>query len=192
MSILDKKLLAGMRARALAYAGDRREVIKAAGDAQHLAKRAIFALHRGDTTEAGEKLSGAEKGLLELAKRFQKKPLLLAEGSYQAALEEFVEAQVFYQFVTTGKMGGLKKLAVSDEVFVAGICDVPGELYRYAIRAATARDFLTVKKCAEAADEIIGELVEFNLTSYLRNKFDQAKQALHKLEQVVYETSLRQ
>jgi predicted translin family RNA/ssDNA-binding protein len=89
-------------------------------------------------------------------------------------------------------MGGLKKLAVSDEVFVAGICDVPGELYRYAIRAATARDFLTVKKCAEAADEIIGELVEFNLTSYLRNKFDQAKQALHKLEQVVYETSLRQ
>lgn len=190
MGILDKKLLAGMRARALAYAGERREVIKLAGDAQHLAKRSIFALHRGDTAEAGEKLATAEKALLGLAKRYQRVPALLAEGSHQAALEEFVEAQLFYQFVTTGKMSGLKKLKVPDEVFVAGLCDVPGELYRYAIRAATARDFATVKQCAAAADEIIGELVEFNLTSYLRNKFDQAKQALHKLEQVVYETSL--
>lgn len=191
MGILDKKLLATLRARALAYAGDRREVIKVAGDAQHMAKRAIFALQRGDRAEAGEKLAAAETALLGLAKRFQKKPALLTEGSYQAALEEFVEAQVFYQFVTTGKMGGLKKLAVPDEVYVAGLCDVPGELYRYAIRAATTRDFATVAHCAAAADEIIGELVEFNLTSYLRNKFDQAKQAVHKLEQVVYETSLQ-
>jgi predicted translin family RNA/ssDNA-binding protein len=42
------------------------------------------------------------------------------------------------------------------------------------------------------ASDIIGELIEFNLTSYLRNKFDQAKSAAQKLEQVVYEVSLRE
>ena len=41
------------------------------------------------------------------------------------------------------------------------------------------------------AQEIIGELIEFNLTSYLRNKFDQAKGAVRKIEHVVYEVSLR-
>ena len=30
------------------------------------------------------------------------------------------------------------------------------------------------------AQEIIGELIEFNLTSYLRTKLDQAKQAIYK------------
>lgn len=191
MSLVDHKLLAGMRTRQLAYAVERREVIKTAGDALHLAKRAIFALQRGDQAEAGTKLAGAEKALAGLAKRYRKDAGLLAEGSHQAALEEYVEARLFYQFVTTGKIGVIKGLVISDDSYVAGLCDVPGELYRYAIRAATARDFATVKQCAAAADEIIGELVEFNLTSYLRTKFDQAKQALHKLEQVVYETSLR-
>ena len=41
------------------------------------------------------------------------------------------------------------------------------------------------------AQEIMGELIEFDLTSYLRTKFDQAKQAVRKLEEVVYEVSLR-
>ena len=45
---------------------------------------------------------------------------------------------------------------------------------------------------AFGAGDIIGELIEFNLTSYLRTKLDQAKQAVHKLEQVVYEVSIRE
>ena len=66
----------------------------------------------------------------------------------------------------------------------------PGELYRYAIKSATEKNFKAVKKCYDAAAEIIGELVDMDLTGYNRQKFDQAKQALHKLEQVVYEVSV--
>ena len=46
-------------------------------------------------------------------------------------------------------------------------------------------------RCKDAASDIIGELIEFNLTSYLRNKFDQAKSAVHKLEFIEYEVRLR-
>ena len=68
---------------------------------------------------------------------------------------------------------------------------MPGELYRYAIKSATARDFEMTKKCYGYAQEIIGELIDMDLTGYNRNKFDQAKQAVQKLEQVIYEVSLR-
>lgn len=188
---VDKKLFNTLKASQLAYAGKRREVIKQSGDAQHHAKRAIFALQRGDAKEARERLNSARQIFTQLEKQYQKDPGLFTEGSYQAGLEEFVEAELFRQFIETGKIGAIRGLKISNDVYVAGLCDVPGELQRLAIKAATARDFMLAENCAKAATLILNELVEFNLTSYLRTKFDQAKQAMHRLEQVVYEISLR-
>ena len=88
-------------------------------------------------------------------------------------------------------MGQIDKLKVDSDTFCGRMCDLPGELYRYAIKSATEKNFKAVKKCYDAAAEIIGELVDMDLTGYNRQKFDQAKQALQKLEQVVYEVSLR-
>ena len=45
--------------------------------------------------------------------------------------------------------------------------------------------------CNTMAQDIVESLTEFEFTKYLRTKFDQAKQAAHKLEYVVYEVSLR-
>lgn len=173
------------------YALIRRDVIKNSDDALHHAKRVVFDLHRGDVKEAEQKLRLVETIMKDLVKRNKKNPEIQDEGVFAAALEEYVEASLFYQFLKTGEMGEVKGLDVPGEVYLAGLCDVPGELFRYAIRAATNHDMATVKKCSLAAEEIIGELMEFNLTKYLRNKFDQAKQAAHKLEVVVYETTLR-
>lgn len=188
---LNKTYIAKLRKQSIAYAAKRRDVIKESGDALHHAKRAIFALHRGNEKEAKEKIVEATKLLKGVEKRCTKEPLLRQEGSYKAALEEFVEATLFYQFVTTGKIGVVEAVEVSTDSYIAGLCDVPGELYRYAINAATSRDKKAVAQCAALANDIIGELIEFNLTSYLRNKFDQARQATHKLERVVYEVSLQ-
>ncbi|MBI2436632.1 MAG: hypothetical protein HYV41_02750 [Candidatus Magasanikbacteria bacterium] len=173
------------------YALIRRDIIKLSDDALHFSKRAIFAMHRDDLTEAQMKLNDAEKNLKEVIKKYGKDERATDEGSYKAGLEEFVEATLLYQFLTTGKISEIKSLPISPESYVAGLCDVPGELYRYAIKSATIRNIEMVKKCAMTAEEITGELIEFNLTSYLRNKFDQAKSAVQKIEQIVYELSLR-
>ena len=173
------------------YALIRRDVIKNSDDALHHAKRVVFDLHRGDVREAADKLKLVESIMKDLIKRNKKNPEIQEEGVFAAALEEYVEASLFFQFLKTGEMGEVKGLDIPGEVYLAGLCDVPGELFRYAIRAATNHDIATVKRCSLAAEEIIGELMEFNLTKYLRNKFDQAKQAAHKLEVVVYETTLR-
>ncbi len=174
------------------YALIRRDVIKTADDALHHAKRAIFDLHRGDLKESDQKLRLIEKMIKDLNKKYKKNPEIRQEGAYMAALEEYVEASLMYQFVIKGDIGEVKGLPISGESYLAGLCDVPGELFRYAIRAATMHDLAMVRKCADTANEIIGELMEFNLTKYLRNKFDQAKQAAHKLEMVVYEVTLRE
>lgn len=191
MPYLNQKNLAAIKKKILAYSEDRREIIKLSGDALHSAKRCIFALHRDNVSEAKEKLQAVELLFKKIDSTYKKSAGLLSEGAYEAALEEYVEAQLMYSFVTKRTLQFVSKIAVTDEVFLAGLCDVPGELYRYALKAATNRDFKTVAECAAAAEEIIGSLIEFNLTSYLRNKFDQAKQAVQKLEQVVYEVSLR-
>lgn len=169
----------------------RRDVIKQSGDVQHHAKRAIFAMHRDDTAEAEKKLVDAHKGLVELGKLAKKDKRTIEEGSYKEALEEYVEAVLFYQFLSGKKIGQIAHHKVEPHMYVAGLCDVPGELYRYAIKAATNRDAEMVMRCKETAEDIIGELIECNLTKYLRTKFDQAKQAVGKINIVVYELSLR-
>ena len=190
--MLNTKYLGQLRQNLHNYASKRVEVINQSNEALHHAKRVIFALHRDNVAEAKEKLNIAESMLSDLRKTHQKDSKMMHEGAFLAALEEYVEAKLFFDFVTVGKIGEVKNLTVDGEVYLAGLCDVPGELYRFAIKAATGRDIKTVKKCADMAQEIIGELIEFNLTSYLRTKLDQAKQAVHKLEQVVYEVSIRE
>ncbi len=189
--MLDVKYFDQVRTELLAYAVQRREVIKATGDAQHMAKKAIFAMQRDGSAEAEQLLSQAQKILLGLNEQYKKDVGIFEEGSYKAALEEYIEAYLFNQYLqkkTIGKIAGFK---VDPDIFISGLCDVPGELLRYAIKSATEKNFAEVKRCREVADEIIGQLVDMNLTGYNRQKFDQAKQALHKLEQVLYEVSLR-
>lgn len=191
LTMLNKKYLNKLRKELHAYALIRRDVIKQSDDALHIAKRAVFALQRDNVKEAEEKLRESEALLKALQKMSTKEPSILEEGAYLAAVEEYVEASLFHQFVTTGSIGEVTTIAVSGESYLAGLCDVPGELYRYAIAAATRHDTELVTRCNDAASDIIGELIEFNLTSYLRNKFDQAKGAAQKLEQVVYEVVMR-
>ena len=191
--MLNKKYFQKIRQDLLSYAEKRREVIKAAGDAQHHAKRAIFALQRDERGEADVSLKSALANLNKLVKRYNQPEdtHLFDEGSFRAAVEEYTEAAIFKQFLDGENIGPPAEVKVASEQYISGLCDVPGELVRYAIKAATERDFKTVKRCYAAAEAIIGELISMDLTGYHRQKFDQAKQALSKLQQIVYEVSLK-
>ncbi|MBI2443645.1 MAG: hypothetical protein HYV42_00145 [Candidatus Magasanikbacteria bacterium] len=186
--MLNAKYFQKLRAGMLAYAEQRREVIKNAGDAEHLAKRAIFALQRGNIAEAGKYLPQAEHLLQSLARKFRATLKLLDEGSYRAAQEEYAEARLFAQFLANAPFGPITGLTIAPDIYLAGLCDVPGELARYATRAATEGNVAEVERSYQAAEAAVGELLAMNLTGYHRQKLDQAKQALYRLQQLVYET----
>ena len=190
-NMIDKKYIHAMKDAYQEYATIRRDVIVHSGDALHLAKRAIFAMHRGDLAEAETKMAGAKNICVALQKKYKKKPVFQGEGSYKVALEEYVEARLLYQFVTKGRIKKITDITIPSDIYLAGLCDVPGELYRYAVGAAAKRNLSVVQSCKMMGNSIIGELIEFNFTKYLRTKFDQAKQAVHKLEIIEYELSLR-
>lgn len=191
MSKIDQTYLNQLKKNLHSFHEKRMEMIQTSNSALHHAKRVIFALHRDEFKEAEDKLLLVEKTLNEMRKKFKMDLHILDEGAFKAATEEYVEARLFYNFLKTGKIGKISQVEVNGEIYLAGLCDVPGELYRYAIKCATNHDVKKTKECNEMAQEILGALIEFNLTSYLRTKFDQAKQAVHKLEIVVYELSLR-
>ncbi len=189
--MLDKKYLAKVREELLAYTEKRRVVIKTAGDAQHLAKKAIFALQRDDFKGAEECLQKAKEMILGLNKDYKKEPDIFGEGSYRASIEEYAEAKLFSQFVHNKPISSLKEFTIDADTYIGGLSDVVGEIYRYAIKSATEKKFDEVERCYLVAEEIVSEMVDMNLTGYNRQKFDQAKGALQKMEQVRYEVSLR-
>ncbi len=189
--MLDKSYFKKIRQNLLSYAEKRREVIKVCGDVQHRAKRAIFALQRDEKAEAVKSLSEARELLRDLIKKHTKDPRVFDEGSYKAALEEYVEAILFKQCLEGEKIGPIDDVMVDPDVFIGGLADVPGELLRYAIKSATERNFAEPERCFKIAEDIVGEMITMDLTGYNRQKFDQAKQSLAKLQHIAYEVSLR-
>lgn len=162
----------------------RLEAQKFSNEALHSAKRAIFAFHRNDW-KTGEKL------LAHSLDNLKKVTKLTNEGSFKAALEEYAEAELFRQFLYKENLGPVKEVEVNLEIYLGGLTDLVGEILRYAVKQATEKQLNEVKYSQEAVDKIMGQLIEFNFTGYLRTKYDQAKQARRKLEEVVYELSLR-
>lgn len=190
--MLNKKYFKKIREELLTYAEKRRDLIKSSGDAQHLAKKAIFAFQRDENKQGEENLQQSLDLMKGLVKKYHSEAGIFDEGSFKAALEEYIEARLFRDFVAGKSLDQIDELPVDSDSFVSGLCDVPGEIVRYAIKSATERKFEVVKRCYEVAEQIIDELVDMDLTGYHRQKFDQAKQALNKLQQIVYEVSLKQ
>ncbi|MBI5022692.1 MAG: hypothetical protein HZC05_00800 [Candidatus Magasanikbacteria bacterium] len=169
----------------------RREVQEHSTNALQAAKQAIFSFHRNDWKEGGELLSKSLAALKKAAKAQEKSIASSDEGVFNAALEEYAEADLFQQFLFNKSIGPITGIEVAPETYLGGLSDTIGEILRYAMKQATERNFSELKRATEAVEEIMGTLIQFNFTGYLRTKFDQAKNARRKMEEIAYEVSLK-
>lgn len=189
--MLDQDHLRQVKEKLSAYELARREIIKFSGDALSAAKRAIFALHRDDRDKA-DQLLDASAGLLGRAgKLIEQQPELAGEGSFRAGLEEYVEAALYRQYLTDGRVGRVDNDHVDYGIYLAALCDLVGEMQRRQVRLATEGDVEGVRQIRMDIEEVIVAMLEMDLGGYLRNKFDQAKNALRRAEDILYEVSLR-
>ncbi|MCK5123328.1 MAG: hypothetical protein KAQ87_04260 [Candidatus Pacebacteria bacterium] len=169
---------------------ERRQIIKLSDVVLHSSKRTIFSLHRGDLSKAKTELTEIEKSLQKLEKEFGHQRVS-KEGSYRAGAEEYVEAKMFYFVMAGEKVDKIKGINLNIDSYLGGLCDLTGELVRQAINQATAGNFDEVDKIKKIINEIMAELVKFDMTGYLRTKYDQAKNNLRKIEQIEYEVKMR-
>ncbi len=170
--------------------GERRQIISLSNNILFHSKKAIFALHRHDLETAEEKLEEMENELLNLEKTFSIKRIE-EEGAYRAAIEEYTEAKLLSFAIKGEEIDKIKKLNLSTDAYLGGICDLLGELVRVATNDAAAGNFDRVAEIKELAENIMDQLIDFDMTGYLRTKYDQARGHLRKLEQMAYEIKLR-
>lgn len=189
--MLNKSFFVNLKKDYTYFNKNRREIIGWSSDALHKSKISIFSMHRGQVEEAGQLLKEVEANFAKLEPVFKKSPALRHEGSYKAALEEYVEAKMLHKIISGKKVEAIKEVKVDFDSYLGGLCDTTGELVRLAIREATNNNIKGVEHARDTITEIMAELIEFNLTSYLRTKYDQAKGNLRKIEQMVYELKLR-
>ena len=188
--MINKKFIQKLKKEHEASSGERRQIISLANAVLHDSKRVIFSLHRGDLAKAAASLAAIENTLLKLDKKFGYGRLNV-EGSYKAAVEEYAEAKTLWQVISGKKVDQFKGVKLSHESYLGGVCDLTGELVRRAINEAAQGRHEEVGKIKGIIGEIMAELVEFDLTGYLRTKYDQAKANLRKIEQINYDINIR-
>ncbi|MDO8260817.1 MAG: hypothetical protein Q7T50_04980 [Candidatus Magasanikbacteria bacterium] len=188
--MINKKFIKSLQKDYQESNSERRQIISLANVILHDSKRIIFALHRGDIKKAEESFSEIESIISKLEKKFGWKRIY-EEGSFKAGVEEYVEAKMFYFVLVGKKIDAIKGMKFSYESYLGGICDTTGELVRRAVNEAAQGNMKEVEKINDIINEIMAELVEFDMTGYLRTKYDQARGNLRKIEQVRYEVKLR-
>lgn len=189
--MISQKFLEQLKKDYRANESERRQINSAANNILFESKRTIFALQRSDFKTSEKKLLEIEKAFKNLAQHFGQERLN-REGSYRAAAEEYLEGKTFYAIIKNKKIEPTKDLCLDYEAYLGGICDLIGELVRYATNQAAQGKFAAVAKIKANAEAIMTQLLDFDMTGYLRTKYDQARSHLRKLEQMTYEIKLRQ
>ncbi len=154
-----------------------REVIK-------LSKRIIYSVHRNDLKRAGEDVNRIKRLISSIKKLTNSK--ISDVGYLRSAFQEFVEGVCFFEFIKNKRIPGHKDLGVDVDSYLLGICDLTGELMRYATNNFINKNFKVVLEVRELMGFIYDELMLFDFRSgELRNKFDSIKYSVKKLDDLV-------
>lgn len=188
--MINKRFFGKLRKEYTAYDAARRELIKTSGDILSRAKQAIFALHRGDAAHTASLLKEADVLIRRAAVAFRTTRGLEYEGSYRAALEEYVEACLYERFLAGKPIDRVDAPGVDEDIYLGGVLDFTGEVVRHAVAAASRRDVKEVQRCQDAVTAVAAELITMNITGPLRPKYDQLRQNIRKIEEIVYDLSL--
>lgn len=167
----------------------RRELAAHSQLLQKTAKQAIFAIHRDDPEAALALLQTAKQIERDAQLVCERESSLTDEGVWRAAQEELLEAELLVSIITTDAS---LRLPVDDPARVIGaVSDVMGELARVLVRDVTRGQLDRVAMIQSTTQELLSFLLEFDATGYVRQKVDQARQHLRKIEDVAYDLAIR-
>jgi predicted translin family RNA/ssDNA-binding protein len=188
--MFDKNQLNKIKKIHAAVSTSRRQLQGISSDILGCSKRSIFATQRGDKKQAKKELDSAVKFVKHGKTVIKKLKRLENEGMWRAGLEEYAEASMYYDAMLNKKIGKVAELPDESETYIGAISDLTGELSRSCVLAATDRNEKEVKRLAGLVREAVEFLLNLDLTGQLRQKFDQAKQNLRKIEEISFNLSI--
>lgn len=147
-----------------------------------LSKQAILLIHQKRMREAEKQLADAKEILSKLWERASADPEIIYTGMFNAALQEYSEANIFLKLVEETKFVTPEDIKVPPGDYVLGLADVIGECRRLALDALREGDLKKAEKCLRIMDEIYTELMgldeSYMLVSGLRRKNDVARKII--------------
>jgi predicted translin family RNA/ssDNA-binding protein len=190
--MLNKKDFEAMRKEMDAFDKNREDLIAQSREVIKLSKKIIYAIHRKDMKEASASVSEIKQKVKSIMKLTEATELEFA-GARRAALQEYVEAICYFEFIKGGKVPTHTDLGLDPETYLLGICDLSGELVRNAIHEVIDGDTKSALKVKDVVTELFWELSQFDFRNgELRRKFDGIKYDLKKLEDLALQLKLRQ
>lgn len=167
----------------------RQQIISTSSSLGHTAKKIIFALQRGENQS--NTLKTLQSNFEKLVKKYGQERII-PEPSFQAALEEYIEAVFFNAIINKQNISPLKNIEIKDDIYLGALSDVTGELVRKVTNLISEENISEARRLITAGKMIVDELLDFDMTGNLRTKYDQARNNLRKLEQLQYEISRHQ
>lgn len=151
-----------------------------------LSKQIIYSIHRGNIEEAGKLVEVIKKDIKKLPKEDYD------AGMKNVALQEYAEALLFYVFAKEKRVPASAELKIDTASYLMGVCDFTGELVRRAANLVLQNKIEEAKLIRDTVDEIYGEFLKFDLRGgELRKKSDAIKHNLIRIEDILYNVSIR-
>ena len=128
-------------------------------------------------------------------------------GSFANVLEEYAEAKLFYAWLfgknscdstsdDNKSFGDILlphefPIELTPEEYLGGLCDLTGEIGRFAVHKGTQRDSESVKLSLHSTACILNAIESMErIPSGINKKMDQLRRSVEKLERMLYEMSL--
>jgi translin len=150
--------------------------------ATSLSKQTILLIHQKKEKKAKKLVEKAREILLKLSKISEEYPEIIHGGMFNAALQEYSEANILLKLVEESIFVTPKEIGVPSVDYVLGLADVIGEYRRLALDALREGDVQKGENCLKLMDEIYVELMALDdaymLVSGLRRKCDVARRII--------------
>lgn len=150
--------------------------------ATSLSKQTILFVHQKKLGEAKKLVQKAKEIILNLNKTFETHPEIVRSGLFDAARQEYAEANVLLSLIEEARFAAPGEIGVPSVDYVLGLADVIGEYRRLALDALREGDVKKGEGCLQTMDEIYVELTAMDeaymLVPGLRRKCDVARKII--------------
>lgn len=150
--------------------------------ATSLSKQAILLIHQKRLKEAKKLVEKAKETILRLNNISAEYPKIIYSGLFNAALQEYSEANILLKLIEESRFMTPKEINVPSIDYVLGLADVIGEYRRLALDALREGDVEKSEKCLQVMEEIYTELMAMDevymFVPGLRRKCDIARRII--------------
>ena len=154
-------------------------------------KEAIALLRRNNIKESKKRIKNIEELFKLINKIVSKNEELLNQSFYKEAVEEYIEAIIYFNFLEKAETKIPKFIQTGFEEIISGICDFTGELVRRAITIANPKNLKDLILYQKTMENVAQELTKVGFRGKLRQKYDEVERNLRKLQDILYDMKFK-